>query len=29
MALTCAGGLNNDPPPCNMYESMWRNMKLA
>ena len=22
MARTCAGGPNNEPPPCNMCESM-------
>ena len=29
MARTCAGGPNNDPPPCNMCEGMRREMKLA
>ena len=29
VARTCAGGPNNDPPPCNMCEGMRRDMKLA
>ena len=24
-ARTCAGGPNNDPPPCSMCKDMWRN----
>ena len=25
-ARTCAGGPNNDPPPCNVCKDMWRTM---
>ena len=29
MARTCAGGPDNDPPPCNMCEGARRDIKLA
>ena len=29
MARTCAGGPDNDPPPCNMCEGKRRDMQLA